>query len=134
MTWKLVKYLRKPSTHFTGLRVLSDRASSIPDFPKSGIRQIVVRVTSRQATTTSQIQDPSGKEPTEATTVSTKEQDCVEHIVIQHLRWNDQDKGWRVWGYVSPTSLHEAYNNPKFAPGLSALERLQMVQDSMGQK
>ncbi|CAG8905355.1 unnamed protein product [Penicillium egyptiacum] len=134
MTWKLVKYLRKPSTNFTGLRVIADRATSIPDIPKSGIRQIVVRITSRQATTTTQIQNPSGKEPTEATTVSAKEQDCVEHIVIQNLRWNDQDKGWRVWGYINPTSLHEAYHSPHFAPGLSALERLQMIQDSLGKK
>ncbi|KOS42587.1 hypothetical protein ACN38_g6501 [Penicillium nordicum] len=134
VTWKLVKYLRRPSTNFTGLRVISDRATSIPDIPKSGIRQIVVRVTSRQSTTTTQVQNPSAKEPTENNIVSAKEQDCVEHIVIQHLRWNDQDKGWRVWGHISPTSLYEAWNNPYFMPGLSALERLDMIKESMGQK
>ncbi|KAI3228414.1 hypothetical protein DTO012A9_4615 [Penicillium roqueforti] len=132
LTWKLVKYLRKPSTNFTGLRVISDRATSIPDIPKSGIRQIVVRITSRQATT--RTQKPSGKGPTEDVTVDKKEQDCIEHVVIQHLRWNNQDKGWRVWGNITPTTLHDAWTNPYFMPGLSALERLDMIKDSMGKK
>ncbi|KAJ5210398.1 hypothetical protein N7491_010205 [Penicillium cf. griseofulvum] len=131
VTWKLVKYLRQPSTNFTGLRVISDRATSIPEVPKSGIRQVIVRITSRQSTTT-QVQDPSGKESAEATTVSSKEQDCVEHIVIQNMRWNNQDKGWRVWGHINPTTLHEAMTNPSFMPGLSAAERLEMMKDAMG--
>ncbi|KAJ5816791.1 hypothetical protein N7447_009024 [Penicillium robsamsonii] len=132
VTWKLVKYLRKPSTNFTGLRVISDRATSIPDIPKSGIRQIIVRMTSRQSTTTTKVQDPSGKAPAETSTVSVKEQDCVEHIVIQNLRWNNQDQGWRVWGHINPTTLDEAWNNPYFKPGLSTLERLEMIKDSVG--
>ncbi|KAJ5780983.1 hypothetical protein N7457_006143 [Penicillium paradoxum] len=134
VTWKLVKRLRQPSTNFTGLRVISDRATSIPDIPKSGIRQIIVRVTSRQATTTTRVQGGRGQEPAESTVVSAKEQDCVEHFVIQHLRWNDQDKGWRLWGTTTPTSVHTAWNDPYFMPGLSTMERLDMIKNSVDKK
>lgn len=127
-----MKYLRKPSTNFIGVRVLSDRATSIPDLPKSGIRQMVVRITSRQSTTRTQKQ--SRGENAEVVPVSSKEQDCMEYIVIQHLRWNDQDKGWRVWGTTNPTTLHAAKNDPYFMPGLSAMERMEMIKDNMGQK
>ncbi|KAJ5555581.1 hypothetical protein N7535_008016 [Penicillium sp. DV-2018c] len=132
VTWKRLKLLRKPSTNFTGLRVLSDRATSIPDFPNSGVRQIVVRVTSRQSTTTTKIQKAGAQ--TEESVVSAKQQDCTEHFMLQHLRWNNQDKGWRIWGTVNPTTLEVAMNDPHFKPGLSALERIELIKESLMNK
>lgn len=132
VSWKLVKLLRQPSTNFTGLRVISDRATSIPDIPNSGIRQVIVRVTSRQATTTTRVLDDRGKPLAEPIVVDDKEQDCIEHLVIQHLRWNNKDKGWRVWGTTTPTTLDIARNDPYFKPGLSTLERLDLIKNSMG--
>lgn len=129
MSWKLLKYLRTPSTNFLGVRVLSDRATAIPDIPKSGIRQLVVRITSRQSTTTTN----TGTKATVADEASapTKEKDCLEYVVIQNMRWNGQDKGWRVWGFISPTTLETARTDPYFMPKLSAMERLKMIQESM---
>lgn len=49
-TWSLDKYNHTPATFFTGVRVLSDRATQIPDIPNSGSRQVVLRITSRQST------------------------------------------------------------------------------------
>lgn len=58
----------------------------------------------------------------------------MEYVVIQHLRWNDQDKGWRIWGTTKPTTLHTAKTDPYFMSGLSALERMEMIKESMGKK
>ncbi|KAJ5124745.1 uncharacterized protein N7515_008570 [Penicillium bovifimosum] len=129
VTWKRLKLLRKPSTNFTGIRVISDRASTIPDIPKSGVRQIVVRITSRQSTTTTKIQKAGAQ--VEESVVLAKEQDCVEHVMLQHLRWNNQDKGWRIWGTVTPTMLEDAKNDPHFKPGLGTAERIEMIKESM---
>ncbi|KAJ5336923.1 uncharacterized protein N7506_004945 [Penicillium brevicompactum] len=131
VSWKLVKYLRKPSTNFLGLRVVSDRATSIPEIPKSGIRQMVVRVTSRQATSTTQKPTSSS---TEVVPISSKQQDITEYIVIQNLRWNGKDHGWRVWGTTNPTTLHATQTDPYFMPGLSAMERMEMIKDSLNKK
>lgn len=128
MSWKLLKYRRTPSTNFLGVRVLSDRATAIPDFPKSGIRQLVVRITSRQSTTTT-----NGKTDAAASS-TTKEKDCLEYLVIQNMRWNDQDKGWRIWGFINPTTLEATRTDPHFMPKLTAMERLRMIQDTIARR
>jgi protein MBA1 len=131
LEWTLVKYLRKPSTNFLGLRVMSDRATSIPELANSGIRQIVVRVTSRQSMATSKVEQAKrGAQPVE-TLVSTKEQDCVEYIVVQNLRWNGKDNGWMLWGHVTPTTMQQVMEDPYFAPGLSAMERMEQIKEAM---
>jgi protein MBA1 len=91
-----------------------------------------VRITSRQSTTTTKIQKAGAQ--AEESVVSAKEQDCTEHFMLQHLRWNDQDKGWKIWGTVNPTTMEDAQNNPHFKPGLSALERIDMIKESMLKK
>ena len=92
---------------------------------------MVVRVTSRQATSTTQKQTNSS---TEVVPVSSKQQDITEYIVIQNLRWNGKDHGWRVWGTTNPTTLHATQTDPYFMPGLSAMERMEMIKDSINNK
>ncbi|KAJ5632909.1 hypothetical protein N7490_009248 [Penicillium lividum] len=128
VTWNLVKWVRGPSTFFTGIRVMSDRATQIPEVPNSGIRQIVLRMTSRQSMT----KTTKGSNA-EVTGVPAKEQTCVEHFVIQEIRWNGKSTGWRAWGHVTPTDLETVYSDPAFAPGLTALERLEGMKKTMGQ-
>src|SRR4051794_6344030 len=41
VSWSRVSWLRQPDTLFRGIRILSDRATAIPEIPNSGIRQIV---------------------------------------------------------------------------------------------
>lgn len=132
MSWELLKYRRTASTNFLGVRVLSDRATVIPDIPKSGIRQLVVRITSRQSTTTANT-EIKRKTADEASSPS-KEKDCLEYVVIQNMRWNDQDKGWRIWGFISPTTLEATRTDPHFMPKLTAMERLRMIQDTIARR
>lgn len=129
MTWSLLKYLRTPGTYFTGMRVMSDRASELPDLPNSGIRQVVLRITSRQATSKKSTR-PSNKDVAPAA----KEQDCTEYVVIQSIRWQNNDSGWQVWGHVSPTTLNTLLTDPYFKPGLTLTERLSAIREGSGMK
>lgn len=132
VTWNLIKWLRQPSTHFTGVRVLSDRATQLPEVPKSGIRQIVLRVSSRQSMTkvnTAPFQAKGAAAKDVA--APAKEQDVTEYVVIQQLIWNGKDAGWRVWGNTKPTTMEQIWNDPSFAPGMTALERLDAMKDMM---
>ncbi|KAJ5116398.1 hypothetical protein N7456_000746 [Penicillium angulare] len=132
VSWKLVKWIRGPSTCFTGIRVMSDRATSLPEIANSGIRQIVLRVTSRQSMSKS---TPPSRERTPGGTeveAPTKEQNCEEYVVIQEIRWNGISSGWRVWGYTKPTDLETLNSDPYFAPGLSPMERIDAMRKTMG--
>ncbi|KAL4924929.1 uncharacterized protein BDV17DRAFT_202657 [Aspergillus undulatus] len=126
VTWSLDKYIRSPSTFFTGLRVVSDRAVQIPELRDSGVRQVILRITSRQST--GKVRQPSrGKSPTEK---PVKQQNCTEYIVIQKLRWLGEEEPWRVWGHATPTTMDDL-SSPHFAMGLSAFERLEAMKHDM---
>lgn len=60
-----------------------------------------------------------------------KEQDVTEYVVIQQLIWNGKDAGWRVWGNTKPTTMEQIWHDPSFAPGMTALERLDAMKDFM---
>ncbi|CAI7590021.1 hypothetical protein N7533_000619 [Penicillium manginii] len=124
VTWNLIKWLRQPSTYFTGVRVLSDRATQLPEVAKSGIRQIVLRVSSRQSMTKASNSKDVAAQPA-------KQQDVTEYVVIQQLIWNGKDAGWRVWGNTKPTTMEQVWHDPSFAPGMTALERLDAMKDFM---
>lgn len=123
VTWNLVKWLRKPSTNFQGLKVMSDRATALPNLSKSGVRQIVLRATSRQSMVKSQ---PTKTAATEVVEAQPKQQDVLEYVVIQELRWNGEGS-WRVWGFTKATDSHTAMTDPSFAPGLSTVDRLNLM-------
>ncbi|KAL1962437.1 hypothetical protein VTN77DRAFT_9708 [Rasamsonia byssochlamydoides] len=131
VTWSLDKYIRAPSTYFTGVRVLSDRATQIPELPDSGVRQVVVRITSRQTTGTIPVAGTRGSKEPETTATGTqkiKQQNCTEYIVLQKLLWMGKEEDWRIWGHAKPTTL-EDLDKPWFAQGLTLSERLSMMQD-----
>ncbi|KAL2866021.1 uncharacterized protein BJX67DRAFT_152350 [Aspergillus lucknowensis] len=129
VTWSLDKYIRSPSTFLTGIRVVSDRATVIPELPDSGVRQVVLRITSRQSTGKTQQQTPAGKRPAESPLP--RQQDCTEYIVIQKLRWMGEEEAWRIWGHATPTTL-EDLSSPFFAPGLTLADRLEAMKEAMG--
>ena len=136
VTWHLDKYIRSPSTFLTGIRVVSDRATQIPELPDSGVRQVVVRITSRQSTGKSKVPTQRGRQ-TPANEVEevapVKQQDCTEYIVIQKLRWVGEETDWKVWGHTSPTTV-DNLNDPAFAAGLTMRERMEAIQDQMAGK
>lgn len=133
IVWRFIKWLRRPSTYGTGVRVMSDRATALPELAKSGIRQIVLRVTSRQSIhkEIKILGSRPGQLQTEVT--PSKEQDSLEYIVIQEMRQGGKSTGWRIWGTVQPTDLNSVHTDPYFAPGLSGLDRLQAMRDASGQ-
>ncbi|KAL4885012.1 hypothetical protein BJY04DRAFT_181160 [Aspergillus karnatakaensis] len=131
VTWSLDKYIRSSSTFFTGIRVVSDRATQIPEIPDSGVRQVVLRITTRQSTGKMQRQKAGDEGHT--TPSPAKQQDCTEYIVIQKLRWTGEEEPWRIWGHASPTTI-EDLSTPIFAQGISMADRLEAMKDSMGVK
>ncbi|CRG82984.1 hypothetical protein PISL3812_00332 [Talaromyces islandicus] len=128
VSWTLLKYNRTPSTWFTGARVISDRSTQIPEIPESGVRQVIIRITSRQSTSsyTTKYDEETGRNNIYKS--PDKEQDCTEYVVIQKLRIKNQDRPWQIWGYTSPTTL-EDLDSPFFSSELSLRERLEMMQD-----
>lgn len=126
MFWALKKYIRGPSTLFTGVHVLSDRASQLPNPPNSGIRQVVVRITSQQSMKT--VNATSKNNP--QSQPEAKEQNCTEYIVMQKLMLFGEEDGWRIWGHTRPTSPEEL-RSPLFAPGYSLAQRLDAMRDYM---
>lgn len=114
IVWKLV------GRKFSGVRVMADRAVKIPDMSNSGIRQMVVRLGSRQSMTTL----VGGREVAPA-----KELDCVEYVVIQQLIWHGKHADWQIWGTTQATDMKTLNTDPAFAPGLTALERLEAIKN-----
>lgn len=134
VTWSLEKYNRTPATFFSGIRVVADRASQIPDVPNSGVRQVVLRITSRQST--GKVKLPSNNRDAQSTELEAenatpaKQQNCTEYIVIQKLMWFGEEQEWRIWGHATPTTV-EDLQSPFFAPGMSLADRLDAMKASM---
>lgn len=126
VSWTLEQYNRTPSTFFTGVRVLSDRATAIPDFPDSGIRQIIVRISSQQRTQTFGLGN-------DGHLTSPRIQDCTEYMVIQKVRIQGMQKDWEIWGFTKPTTM-EDLDSPFFATGISLKERIEAMQEMMSGK
>lgn len=133
VTWTLEKYNRTPGTFLTGLRVVSDRATQIPELPNSGVRQVIVRITSRQSTGKIKMQPKHKRQGASVPADShapPKEQDCTEYMVFQKMRWTGLEEPWRVWGHTTPTTV-DNLQDAAFAPGLTASERLEAIKDEM---
>ncbi|KAL4952111.1 hypothetical protein BDW69DRAFT_168455 [Aspergillus filifer] len=128
ITWNLDKYIRGPSTYFTGIRILADRATKLPEIRDSGVRQVVVRITTRQSTSKSQRHATKDQNP-----VETKQSGITEYIVLQKLRYLGEDEPWRIWGYAKATTMDDL-SSPHFAMGLSPLDRMEAIKAEMGVK
>ncbi|EEQ35265.1 hypothetical protein McanMca71_004863 [Microsporum canis] len=131
LVWKLHKYLRFPSSmSITGARVVSDRAAALPGASGMGIRQVVVRIQSRQSLITpsapvsrlgeKQIQELENQQ-------QEKQRDCTEYIVLQRLMWGGKDGDWKVWGLTEETTVEDLETNPMFAQGLTMKDRIEML-------
>jgi protein MBA1 len=133
--WNLAKYTRAPSTLFRGVHVVSDRATQIPEYPKSGIRQVVVLITSLQTTETSNMvlrRTPRGnlELSRDDAEKKAKQQYCTEYVVIQKQMWNGKEEPWRLWGQTKATTLADL-DSPWFAQGLTMSERLEAAKAMM---
>lgn len=129
VTWSLDSYIRAPATLFTGIRVVADRATQIPEIPNSGIRQVVLRIASRQSTGKVTLPSSSRRGPP-PTPEPAKQRDCTEYIVLQKLMWFGEEQDWRIWGHASPTTVDQL-EDPFFAPGLKLSDRMEAMKDMM---
>ncbi|QKX64031.1 uncharacterized protein TRUGW13939_11204 [Talaromyces rugulosus] len=128
VSWNLLKYNRTPSTWFTGVHVVQDRSTQIPEVPESGVRQVIVRIASKQSTHTyTEYIDQATRQRTLVPSPE-KVQDCTEYVVIQKLRIKGEEKPWQVWGYATPTTVDDL-DSPFFSSELTVRERLEMMQD-----
>ncbi|EHA20048.1 hypothetical protein CBS63078_7245 [Aspergillus niger] len=130
VTWNLDSYIRSPGTYFTGVRVMSDRATQIPEIPNSGVRQVVLRITSRQSKGTTKASSNGAPADSTAVANNTKQQDCTEYLVIQQFRWAGEEDQWRVWGHATPTTV-EDLESPFFARGMSLADRMEAMRETM---
>lgn len=94
------------------------------------MRQVVLRITSRQST--GKVKLPSNKhgEAQEAAAAPAKQRDCTEYIVLQKLMWFGEEQDWRIWGHATPTTV-EDLESPFFAPGLSLSDRMEAMKAMM---
>jgi protein MBA1 len=108
--------------------VIQDRSTQIPEVPESGIRQVVIRIASKQSTHT--YTEYIDKVTRQRTLVPSPEkvQDCTEYVVIQKLRIKGEEKPWQIWGYATPTTVDEL-DSPFFSSELSVRERLEAMQE-----
>jgi mitochondrial protein MBA1 len=134
VTWTLDRYIRSPSTLLTGVHVISDRATIIPDLPKSGIRQVIVLITSIQTSETGKMRHKRGPQGNltyvvDDSTLKRKQQTCSEYLVIQKQMWRGKEEPWRIWGHTQPTTLDDL-DSPMFAmhnASLTMSERLEQM-------
>jgi mitochondrial protein MBA1 len=90
--WELVKYNKRP-------RVMSHRGASL-GMEGFGIRQAVVRISSRQKLT---------RYRRDGTVVPTsgKEKDVTEYLVVQRNMKDAKEQDWVVWGTTEETILEK---------------------------
>ncbi|KAK2743396.1 hypothetical protein FQN57_004861 [Myotisia sp. PD_48] len=140
--WTLHQYLKFPrSLTLNGAKVLSDRAAALPGASGLGIRQVVVRIQSRQslvsplpapdvtARSTTQAQATIEQKRSEDIEIQQREKqkDCTEYVVLQRFMFGGVEGDWKVWGLVEETTFQDLDTNPAFATGLSLKDRIQMM-------
>lgn len=78
---------------FSSIRVVSDRSVALPIGQNSGMRQVVVRISSKQRL------EKDGK---------VKDWEGTEHIVIQKTKhFGKEDDKWKVWGTIPESNWDE---------------------------
>lgn len=87
--WPLCSFL--PGTSY---KVLSDQVGQLPTAPDMLMRQLVVRIKSKQRYN---LQDGKGEQTKPMT----------EYIVLQKMIAQGDDADWKVWGTVTPTTLKD---------------------------
>ncbi|OAT10879.1 hypothetical protein BDBG_06658 [Blastomyces gilchristii SLH14081] len=131
LVWTLHKFIKFPfSTTLTGSRVIADRAAQVAH--GVGIRQVVVRIQSRQSLV--RPQPPAAESPNEAKRTQpqaaageAKSQTSTEYIVLQKMLVAGKEGDWKVWGFVNESTMEDMETNPAFAKGLSLKDRLELM-------
>lgn len=86
-------------------KVVSDRAASVPLGEDTVVRQVVVRIRSRQSLIRLKPSPRSTRESTIEGQEQTEKkiQDLTEYVVIQQLILDGRERPWMIWGTVQET-------------------------------
>jgi hypothetical protein len=79
---------------FSATKVVSDRVAPLPFGNNNLLRQCVVRIRTRQ-----RLDRHDGTGP--------KTADLTEYVVLQRMRIQGQDEGWKMWGTTKPSTTEE---------------------------
>ncbi|PGH09510.1 hypothetical protein GX51_00615 [Blastomyces parvus] len=126
LVWTLHKFIKFPfSTTLTGARVVTDRAAQVGY--GIGIRQVVVRIQSRQSLARPESPDNANSTQPQAAAGVAKNQISTEYIVLQKMMVSGKEEDWRVWGFTNETTMEDTETKPAFARGMSLKDRLELM-------
>ena len=103
LRWPLLSLLP-----FSAIHIVSDKVSPLPFGKDNLIRQCIVRIRSRQ-----RLDRHDGTGP--------KIAEMTEYVVIQRMRIDGQDEGWKIWGTTKPSTWEDI---EKLMGGSSTTPRL----------
>ena len=89
LRWPLLSLLP-----FSATKIVSDKVAPLPFGKNNLLRQCVVRIRTRQ-----RLDKFDGRGP--------KTAELTEYVVIQRLRIDGQDEGWKIWGTTKPSTRDE---------------------------
>lgn len=89
LRWPLLSFLP-----FSATKIVSDKIAPLPFGKNNLLRQCVVRVRTRQ-----RLDRHDGIGPRIA--------DLSEYVVLQRMRIEEQDEGWKLWGTTQPSTREE---------------------------
>jgi protein MBA1 len=103
LRWPLLSFLP-----FSATKIVSDKVAPLPFGKNNLLRQCVVRIRTRQ-----RLDRHDGADP--------KIAELTEYVVIQRMRLEGQDGGWKIWGTTKPSTMEEI---EKIMGGTSTIPRL----------
>ena len=89
LRWPLLSILP-----FNATKIVSDKVAPLPFGQNNLLRQVVVRISSRQELQTPE--NPVGKKA-----------DLTEYVVIQRMRMDGVDEGWKLWGTTKQSTMKD---------------------------
>lgn len=89
LRWPLLSFLS-----FSATKIVSDRVAPLPFGQNNLLRQCVVRIRTRQ-----RLDRHDGTGP--------KTANLTEYVVLQRMRIEGQDEGWKIWGTTKPSTMEE---------------------------
>jgi mitochondrial protein MBA1 len=103
LRWPLLSFLP-----FSATKIVSDKVAPLPFGKNNLLRQCVVRIRTRQ-----RLDRFDGTGP--------KIAELTEYVVIQRMRIDGQDEGWKIWGTTKPSTMEDI---EKIMGGISTSPRL----------
>ncbi|KAF2802975.1 uncharacterized protein BDZ99DRAFT_454266 [Mytilinidion resinicola] len=115
VTWSLASYTASP-------KIVSNRASPLPGLQRSGVRQVVVRLASKQILATWTDEQARAAVPADVETV---ESEVTEYLVLQRRMLEGVEEAWMVWGFAEESTPEVRRRDEKMTRELEEYQRAQ---------